>query len=132
MALRDKLRDRAQPSLEPGEQIQHIWMGQTGPSPYFALLSYWIMLFGAKYRIVAVTDRSTVVWSAGGMMPAKPKAILARGPRAPLSVTGSLWGKVQIGPETMWVHKRFHKDIEAASASMGQIQSGVPTSQVVS
>lgn len=58
MALRDKLADRAQPYLEPGEQVRHVFMGQTGPSAWFAALSYLIVLIAGKYFIFVVTDRA--------------------------------------------------------------------------
>jgi hypothetical protein len=118
LALRDKLRDRIQPYLEPGEEVHQVFLAQTGPSPYFALLSYWILLIAGGYRIVVVTDRAIIVLKAGKWRPAKPKSLLRRGPRqVRLGPVSGLWAKVLLG-ESCWVHKRFHKDIEAADADL--------------
>ena len=39
-----------------------------------------------------------------------------------------LWARTEFTGEKMWVHKRFHKDVEAADAALGQPQSpGQPT-----
>ena len=117
MALRDKLRERVQPHLEPGEQVQAVFMAQTGPSPWFAALSWLIVLFGAKYYVVASTDRAHVVFEASKWVPSKVKALSGRLPRhtviGPLS---GLWGSsTLLGPKTH-IHKRFHKDVELADS----------------
>jgi hypothetical protein len=121
MALRDKLAERVQPMLEPGEQIQQVFMAQGGPSPYWMFLTYWVVIFGAKYRIVAVTDRAIVVFKGSSMVPSKPKGLLGRGPRHIIGPATGLWGKCTVGPEQLWVHKRFHKDVLAADTATGAI-----------
>jgi hypothetical protein len=119
MALRDKLRERAAPFLEPGEQVRQVFMAQSGPSPLFALVSYWIVIIAGHYAIVVVTDRAVVVLRAGKLRPSVPKAPLQRLPRSTrLGPVSGLWGKVQLGGERYWVHKRFHKDVEAADADL--------------
>ena len=119
MALRDKLKDRVQPMLEPGEQIQHVFMAQAA-SPYWVLISYWILIFKNGYRIVAVTDRNVVTFKAGGFMPSSPKSIVSRAPRMPIGpLTGKLWGTATVGGEKLWINRRFHSDVAAANASMG-------------
>ena len=40
MSLRSKLADRARPYLEPGEQIQAVFMAQSGLSPYRGFLIF--------------------------------------------------------------------------------------------
>ena len=40
MALRDKLVERVQPFLEPGEQVQAVFLAQTGPNPFLGGLSW--------------------------------------------------------------------------------------------
>lgn len=122
MALRDKLRERAQPHLQPGEQIQQVFLAQTGPSPYFIILTYLTALWN-KYFIVVVTDRSITILRAGlfkATFPKGPNPVQARLPRAtrigPLS---GLWAKTtSLGPK-VWIHKRFHSDVEAADAAIG-------------
>jgi hypothetical protein len=119
MALRDKLRERVQPLLEPGEQIQQVFMAQTA-SPYWVLLSYWVLIFKNGYRVVAVTDRNIVTMKGGAFMPSSPKSVVSRSPRTPIGpLTGKLWGTATIGGEKMWVNKRFHRDVAEADAGMG-------------
>jgi hypothetical protein len=118
MALREKLRERAGPFLEPGEQVREVFMAQSGPSPLFALVSYWIVIIAGQYVIVVVTDRAVVVLKASKVRPSFPKSALLRLPRLTLGPVSGLWGKVQLGGERYWVNKRFHKDIEAADADL--------------
>lgn len=123
MALRDKLAQRAQPFLQPGEQVRHVFMGQTGPSPYFALLSYLIVLFGGKYYVFVVTDQSITVLRASKWIPSKPKsdnpeAVLPRATQ--LGPMSGLWGQTNALGQRVWVHKRFHKDVNAADAELAQ------------
>lgn len=119
MALRDKLTARAEPYLEPGETVRHVFMGQTGPSPWMGLLSYWIMLFKGKYYVFAVTDRAVLVLRASKLVPSKVKDLEARLPRTttigPLS---GLWGESHALGQRVWIHKRFHKDVEAADREL--------------
>jgi len=119
MALRDKLAARVQPYLEPGEQVRHVFMGQTGPSPWFALLTYWIMLISGKYFIFAVTDRAILVVRASKWMPSKPKALEARLPRATMiGPVKGLWGESHALGQRVWIHKRFHNDVLAADQEL--------------
>lgn len=115
MALRDKLRERAQPFLEPGEQIQAIVPCQTGPSPYYSFLTY-LIFFWIKWWHIVATDRALVVLRVG--MTGKPKEVAQRLPRTtafgPLS---GLWGKTQLFGTTAYIHKRFHKDAAQADAT---------------
>ena len=97
--------------LEPGEQIESVFLAQTA-SPYWALVSYWILIIKGGYRIVAVTDRGVVTFKSGAWTPAKPKKLLQRSPRAPIGpLDGKLWGKAVIGGEQMWIAKRFFGDV---------------------
>ena len=81
MALRDKLTARAQPYLEPGEQVQQVFCAYSGPSPYFAFLSSLIILFAGHYHIIVVSDRAVVVLDAGKFRSTFPKRLRIRGPR---------------------------------------------------
>ena len=126
MALRDKLAERAQPYLEPGEQVRHVFMGQTGPSPWFAALSYWIVLFAGKYFIFVVTDRAIIVLRASKLVTSKPKALEARLPRATqLGPVKGIWAETHALGQRVWVNKRFHKDVQAADAELAA-QGGLP------
>jgi hypothetical protein len=59
------------------------------------------------------------------MVPSKIKGVVGSLPRqTPLGPVSGLWGKVQLGPEQVWVHKRFHKDVAAANAFIMQARVG--------
>jgi hypothetical protein len=119
MALRDKLRTRVQPFLEPDEQVRQVFLAQSGMNPMVVpLFGALIMLLATHPKIVVVTDRGIVVLKAGKLVPSKPKAVEARGPQVTLGPVKGLWAKIHLG-EKMYVHKRFHKDVEAADAALG-------------
>lgn len=121
MALREKLRERAQPHLEPGEEIQSVFLAQTGPTPWLAgAIGALIYFFVAKYRVVVVTDRSIVLLNAGAFVPTKPKGVFARLPRNTQlgPYEAKVWGKVVLGDTRHWVHRRFKGDVEAADAAL--------------
>lgn len=118
MALRDRLRERTQPFLEPGEQIQQIFLAQTA-SQYQVLIPI-LFLLKNRYRVVAVTDRAVVVLEAARMQNSKPTGVLTRLPRAtPLGTPSGMWAVLDLGGEKLRVHKRFHKDIEEAGGIGG-------------
>jgi hypothetical protein len=124
MALRDKLAQRAAPFLEPGEQIQSVFLAQSGASPYWSFLSAWIVIITAGYATVAVTDRAIVVLRNGRLTGSVAKSLLARLPRQPLDNPSGLWGQLNLGGTRYWVHKRFHKDVEAANAAIAGSVAG--------
>jgi hypothetical protein len=119
MALRDKLAERVRPMLEPGEQVQEVFITQTGPSPYWAVLTY-LIFFAVKRRIIVVTDRAIVIVRAGTFMGTTAKEVIGRLPRATrLGPVSGLWAKITINGERNWVHKRFHGDINRADSAVG-------------
>ncbi|WP_129664604.1 hypothetical protein [Phytoactinopolyspora endophytica] len=121
MTLRDKLPERTRPYLRPGENTEQVFLAQSGPSPYFLLLT-WLTFFWIRFYIVVVTDQSIILVRARYIMNTKPKksdAVEARVPRhtriGPLS---GLWASTSnLGPKRLWIHKRFHKDVDAADAA---------------
>ncbi|HEY4346848.1 MAG TPA: hypothetical protein VGM80_04605 [Gaiellaceae bacterium] len=117
MALRDKLQDRVQPMLEPGEQIQAVFLCQSGPNPSFILLTYLFMFF-SKYWVVAATDKRIAVFKASVMAPSKPKELAESLPRdSPLpDPSGAVFAGFDLGGKRYWVHRRFWKDVRAAAA----------------
>jgi hypothetical protein len=124
MALRDQLAERSGAFLEPGEQVRQVFLAQSGPSPLFVLLSYWIVLFAGLYVIVVVTDRAIVVLRASKLRPTTPKTLLMRLPRGNrLGPVSGLWGKIELD-RRYWVHKRFHKDVDAAVADLAAMDAG--------
>jgi hypothetical protein len=116
MALRDKLRERAQPFLEPGEQIHSVFLAQTGPNPWF--LGGIIYMLVAKYRVVVATDRAILLLEASAMSPSKPKALLKRLPQQGLGpFAAKVYAKVMIDGERHWVHRRFKDDVDATGSA---------------
>jgi hypothetical protein len=123
-SLREKLAERAGPYLQPGEQVQQVYLAQGGPSPYWSFLTY-LIYFAVKPRIIVVTNSRILVLPAGKMAPSKPKAgstaaVLPR--QTPLGPVSGLWSATNLNGEKLWVHKRFHKDIAAADAAIGYQQ----------
>jgi hypothetical protein len=114
VAIRDKLRANAQHVLQPGETIQSVFCAQT-TSQYFALLSYWIILFTNAYRVVVVTDRRILVCSSGRLRMTPVNEVLRELPRnTQIGPASGLWWKSQSLGEQLYINKRFHKDIAAA------------------
>lgn len=126
MPLREKLAQRATAYLEPGERIQSVFIAQSGPSPYWILLSYWIVVFGGRYVIIVVTDRAILVLRAGRLVTTKPKAMRLRGPRNHwLGRPTGLWGVIRLDRE-YWVRRRFHKDVVAADQILAAMYPPAP------
>lgn len=114
VALRDKLRANAAPHLQPGENIQAVFCGQT-TSQYFALISWWIILFTNAYRVVVVTDRRILVCNSGRFRMTPVKEIKRELPRnIQIGPANGLWWRCETLGERLYIHKRFHKDVTAA------------------
>jgi hypothetical protein len=117
MAYRDRAVRRATPLLQPNEQLQHIFPAEAGAHPIlargFGLLG-WLLF--AEPRVIAVTDQAVVVFKAN-LNGTQPKEVLARLPLGSLQGQPSgLWGKVQVDGKRMYVHRKFHKEVNAALA----------------
>jgi hypothetical protein len=118
MAIRDKLRASAEPLLESGEEIQAVFNAQT-TSQWFALISYWILLFANGYRIVVVTDRRILVCRTGRFRVTPMKGVLRELPRNTLiGPAHGIWYRTESLGERLYIHKRFHKDVALADAEV--------------
>ena len=117
MAIRDKIAAQAQPYLQPGESVRGVLSGQTA-SQYLILVGYLPFLLVNKYRTVVATDRRILVLDSGSWSTTKAKSVVAELPRQQRlgPWTGNVWHKVQLGNETLRVHRRFKKDVEAIDA----------------
>lgn len=114
--LRNKLVTRSQPLLPPNSNVRQVFQCQTGPSPYWFLLTYLVLPW-IKYRIVCVTDDAIYVIRANKLVPSFPKELIETVPRdQQLGPVSGLWAPMQLLGERHWVAKRFHKDIEAADS----------------
>jgi hypothetical protein len=118
-----ELARKAQPFLEPGEQIQVVFPTQVG-NPWLVGVYGPIgsASFG-KHDLAVVTDRNIVLLQVSFPLhiaspgAGRPKAVLARLPREPLGrPEGRLWGKVMIGGKPHWVVRSFFMDVAAANA----------------
>jgi hypothetical protein len=114
MAIRDKLRSNAAHLLQPGENVQTVFTAQTA-SPYWALLSYWVIVFKNAYRVVVVTDRRIIVCKSGRLSTTPVNDVVRELPRATrIGAPSGVWFKCDSLGERLYVHKRFHKDVVAA------------------
>ena len=118
MALRDKIAANSAKFLEPGEQIQSTFVAQTA-SQFLILIGVLPFILVNKYRCVVATDRRILLLDAGKLTTTKPKSIVRALPRStrigPFS--GALWYVTGNLGETLRIHKRFQKDMEAADAA---------------
>ncbi len=122
MKIRDKIVNNAQSFLDPGEQVQAAFAGQTF-SQYWAILSWLILLFKNGYRSVIVTDRRILVMNTGRWSMTKAKSVLRELPRdTVIGPASGLWWKSETLGERLYVHKRFHKDVTLAD----QLHSAPP------
>jgi hypothetical protein len=117
MALREKLTERGQALLQPGDQIRHVFMTQSGMSPYSPIGG----LIGAlirKYWVVAVTDNQLVVMKASLWMPSKPKNVAFAVPRTVLAPDGKIWAKISLGNKVHYLNRRFFGDVRAQDGEL--------------
>ena len=115
MALRDTMRDSAAQYLQPGEQIQAVIGAQTASQWLAALTGIFVFLGLNHYRILAVTNARIVVLDAGKTSMKKARGVVTVLPRSTRLGPGTgLWHQIPAGSETLRVHRRFFKDIEAA------------------
>jgi len=115
MSLRDSMRDSAVPFLEPGEQVQAVIGAQTASQYLAAITGVFVFLGLNRYRILAVTPRRIVVLDAGKTSMKKARGVVTELPRSTrLGPAAGMWHQIPVGRETLRVHRRFYKDIEAA------------------
>lgn len=114
MAIRDTIRANAQHVLQPGEQIQEVIPAQT-TSQWFALISYWIIIFSNAYRVIVVTDRRILICKSGRFRITPVKEVLAEVPRATrIGPPSGLWYRCETLGQRLYIAKRFHKDVQRA------------------
>jgi hypothetical protein len=119
MALRDSMRESAAPYLRPGESIQAVIGAQTASQWLAALTGFLVFLGLNQYRILAVTPTRIVVLDAGKTSMKKARGVVMELPRATRLGPGTgVWHKIPAGQETLRVHRRFFKDIEAADRTV--------------
>lgn len=117
LAVREKIKSKATPMLDAGEQIQEVFPATTMGLLMTALLDRVLFFMPSTHRVVVVTDRRIVVFRSGKFSQGNPKNVLRSVPRAttigpPKGVTY----KTKVLGEKMFIHRRFHKDVERADA----------------
>src|SRR5579859_816035 len=116
MALRDKIRANAQQVLQPGEVIQAVIPAQT-VSPYFVLITYWIIILSNAYRVIVVTDRRIMVCRSGRLRISPVGQVEFQVPRGTLIGPGTgLWYKSESLGQPLYISRRFFNDVAAADA----------------
>ena len=117
MGIRDTLRTNAQPLLHSGEEIQAVFCAQAA-SPYWSILSYWIIIAANAYRIVIATNERILVCRSSRFRVSSIKGVLRELPRATeIGPASGLWFKTDTLGETVWIHRRYQKDIAAADGA---------------
>jgi hypothetical protein len=120
LAIRERITENAQPLLEPGEQIQTVIPAQTKNGWLGALGIIWL-IFVNRYRPIIVTDRRIAITDSGKWAQAKPKSIILSRPRTTqIGPPSGIWWKCTSLGEPLFIHKRFHKDVEKADSLRGQ------------
>ena len=121
--LIQKLRERSQSLLEPGETIERIIPADGGVrSPMFApvmgaflgLLSAPLLPFLARPRAIALTDRSILIIKRAWWNGTRPTAIAQRLPRGTTISRGRgmVMTRVVIGGNKLYVHRRRSNDLD--------------------
>jgi hypothetical protein len=117
MALRDSMRTSAAQYLQPGEPIQAVIGAQTASQYVAALAGVFVFLGLNRYRIIAVTPTRIVVLDAGKTSMKNARGVLTELPRSTrLGPATGMWHQIPVGGETLRVHRRFFKDVEAADS----------------
>ncbi len=117
MAIRDSMRASAAQYLQPGEPVEAVIGAQTASQWVAALTGVFVFLGLNRYRILAVTPTRIVVLDAGKTSMKTARGVVMELPRATRLGPGSgIWHRIPAGGETLRVHRRFFKDIDAADA----------------
>jgi hypothetical protein len=117
MALRDDMRSSAAEFLQPGEPIQAVIGAQTASQWLAGLTGVFVFLGLNRYRIIAVTPTRIVVLDAGKTSMKKARGVVTELPRSTRLGPGTgMWHRIPAGSETLRVHRRFFKDIDAADS----------------
>ena len=118
MAIRDTMRSNAAHLLQQGESVQAVFAAQT-TNPWWALVSYWIIILRNSYRVVVVTDRRILVCRSGRFRVTPVNAVVGEFPRTTrIGPVKGLWYRCDALGERLYIARRFHKDIETADASV--------------
>jgi hypothetical protein len=122
-----KVLDAVQRELEPGEQVQTcLASGQTGPSPWFALITY-LMYFWIRVVGVVVTDRRVMIVKRS-LLTTRVKGVETAFARSGVAVTdwhaANLWSRLVLSTPTgglkLNVHRMYRDQAQALVAALAQ------------
>lgn len=117
MSLLANVRSR----LDPGEELQYAFTGQTGINPASLWIPYAdLLVIGNRARILAFTDRRIAVFSAGQLRwrRSTPQKLLYSLPRATTLPHGSgSWSKLSVGEEGIWVPRKAYRYLDEATST---------------
>src|SRR5437762_1358982 len=93
--------DAALPAvLEPGERVEAETMAQSGPSPWLIGVIGWLFLLlaGARYYFIMVTDRRVLFMKASMIAAGRPRGLAWADPRdgvhvSDVHLTNAVWSK---------------------------------------
>ena len=116
LAVRDRITEKAQGLLEPGETIQAVIPAQT-KSGWLGAIGVLLLMLINRYQPIVVTDRRIVITDSGRFKMANPTSIVRTVPRTTqIGPASGLWWKCESLGSPLYVAKRFHKDVEAADS----------------
>jgi hypothetical protein len=116
VAIRDRIRENAQPLLEPGEQIQAVIPAQS-KSGWLGALGFIWLIFANRFRPIVVTDRRIAITDSGKWAQSKPTSIVTSLPRnTQIGPPSGIWWKSSSLGQPLYIHRRFHKDVELADS----------------
>lgn len=122
MALRDSMADSAAPYLRPGERVQAVIGAQTASQWLAGLTGIFAFLALNRYRILVVTPARILVLDAGKTSMKKAHDVVTELPRSTRLGPGTgMWHRIPAGGETLRVHRRFFKDLDAADAAVAAV-----------
>jgi hypothetical protein len=112
------MRESAAQYVRPGETIQAVIGAQTASQWLAALTGFLVFLGLNHYRILAVTLARILVLDAGKTSMKRARGVVTELPRSTRLGPGTgMWHQIPAGQETLRVHRRFFKDIEAADTA---------------
>lgn len=127
---RERVRAQVQGLLEPGEQIQAMFVSQTGPSPRGALT--WVPAAQGltHYWNVAVTDRNIVLSPVEALGGKGSKRFLRRLPREPFEMLEGKgrrwWFPISMGGERHFVSTEEYDLVAATNDMLRSSQEAPP------